>query len=72
MTSMLEHLPRYVSLHQLARRSGIHRNTLTLLMARGELKPTAMQSLGDGREGFLFSVGMIDRLTRPPGDNSLL
>jgi len=72
MTSTLEHLPRFVSLHQLAGRSGIHRNALTLLMARGQLKPTAMLNLGDGREGFLFPVSTIDRLTRPAGDNSLL
>lgn len=72
MISTLDHLPRYVSLHQLARRSGIHRNALTLLMARGQLKPTAMQNLGDGREGFLFPASTIDKLTRPAGDTSLL
>ena len=34
-------------------------------MARGQLKPTAMQNLGDGREGFLVPVSTIDKLTRP-------
>jgi len=31
-----------------------------------------MQNLGDGREGFLFPVSTIDKLTRPDGDTSLL
>ncbi len=72
MISTLEHLPRFVSLHQLARRSGIHRNALTLLMARGELRPTGMQYLGNGREGFLFPASTIDKLTKPATKISLL
>jgi hypothetical protein len=55
-------LPRYVSLHQLALRTGINRNALTMMMARGRLMPTAVQDLGDGRETFLFPVGAIGRL----------
>jgi hypothetical protein len=55
-------LPRYVSLHQLALRTGINRNALTMTIARGQLMPTAMQDLGDGRETFLFPVGAIGRL----------
>ena len=55
-------LPRYVSLHQLALRTGINRAALTMMMARGQLKPTAVQDLGDGRETFLFPVGVIGRL----------
>lgn len=55
-------LPRYVSLHQLALRTGINRDALTMMMARGRLMPTAVQDLGDGRETFLFPVGAIGRL----------
>ena len=55
-------LPRYVSLHQLALRTGINRNALTMMMARGRLMPTAVQDLGDGRETFLFPLGAIGRL----------
>jgi len=73
MTSTLEHLPRFVSLHQLARRAGINRSTLTLMLARGSLHPTAMQSLGDGREAFLFPIRTIEKLTtKTEGDNALL
>ena len=55
-------LPRYVSLHQLARRTGINRNALAMLMARGQLAPTAVQDFGESRESFLFPVGAIGRL----------
>lgn len=58
-------LPRYVSLHQLARRTGINRNALAMLMARGQLTPTAVQDFGDGRESFLFPVGAVGRLKNP-------
>lgn len=55
-------LPRYVSLHQLALRTGINRAALTMMMARGQLTPAAVQDLGDERETFLFPVGTIGRL----------
>ncbi|MBE2180183.1 MAG: hypothetical protein IAE97_06895 [Chthoniobacterales bacterium] len=61
----LSPLPRYVSLHQLARRTGINRNALAMLMARGQLAPTAVQDFGEGREAFLFPVGAIGRLKNP-------
>lgn len=62
MTATTPQLPRYLSLHQLALRTGINRTALTMLMARGELAPTAVQDLGPGRETFLFPVGAIGRL----------
>jgi hypothetical protein len=71
--SNFDHLPRLVSLHQLARRTGIHRNALTLLMARGHLRPSAMQSVGGSRESFLFPVRTIEAVGRTSGlDQSLL
>ena len=71
MTSTLTHLPRYVTIHQLARRSGLNRNTLTMMMAHGRLKPTAMQSVDRGRESFLFPATLIGEVVRLAGADQL-
>jgi hypothetical protein len=65
MNCPVSQLPRYVTLHHLSQRTGIHRGRLALLMARGELTPAAMQEMGNGRETFLFPAGAIGRLNHP-------
>ena len=59
-------LPRLVSLHQLAQRSGMHRSALTLLMLRGDLRPAALQAVGHGRVQWLFEESAI---RNPPCSN---
>lgn len=65
MNGPISQLPRYVTLHHLSQRSGIHRGRLAMLMAKGQLTPAAMQEMGNGRETFLFPVGAIGRLKNP-------
>ena len=52
-------MPRFLTLHQLARRTGINRNALTMLMARGQITPTALLDFGDGRDTFLFPEQLL-------------
>ncbi len=65
MNCAVSQLPRYVTLHQLSQRSGVHRGRLALLMAKGQLAPVAMQEMGNGRETFLFPSGAVGRLKNP-------
>ena len=60
----LRTLPRVVSLHQLARRVGIHRSVVTALMLRGQLQPYALQDVGNGREQFLFAADAVEAAKR--------
>lgn len=62
MDATSQSLPRFLSLHQLARRTGINRNALAMIMARGQLVPAAIQDFGDRRESFLFSVDAVAAL----------
>lgn len=62
MNDPISQLPRYVTLHHLSHRSGIHRGRLAMLMAKGQLTPSAMQEMGNGRETFLFPVAAIAEL----------
>jgi hypothetical protein len=63
----LRTLPRVVSLHQLARRAGIHRSVVTALMLRGQLQPSALQDVGNGREQFLFAADAVETAKRLAG-----
>jgi len=72
MTSTLDHLPRYVTIHQLARRSGLNRSTLTMMLAHGQIKPGAMQSVDRGRESFLFPASLIGEGPGLPGPANCL
>ncbi|MCX6972490.1 MAG: hypothetical protein NTV93_20395 [Verrucomicrobia bacterium] len=71
MTSTLDHLPRYVTIHQLARRSGLNRSTLTMMLAHGQIKPGAMQSVDRGRESFLFPASLIGEVAKLAGAGQL-
>jgi hypothetical protein len=69
----LQKLPRLVTLHQLSRRSGLHRSAVALLMLRGQITPEAMMDVGQGREQFLFASSAMDAVTKlTGGDRSLL
>ena len=67
IVSNLRNLPRVVSLHQLARRAGVHRSAVTALMLRGQLQPHALQDVGNGREQFLFAAEAIETVSRLAG-----
>ena len=60
----LRTLPRVLSLHQLARRAGVHRSAVTALMLRGQLQPYAIQDVGNGREQFLFAADAVQTVAR--------
>jgi hypothetical protein len=60
----LRTLPRLLSLHQLARRAGVHRSAVTVLMLRGLLQPHAIQDVGNGREQFLFAADAVQTVAR--------
>ena len=64
IVSNLQRLPRLMTLHQLARRAGVHRAHITALMLRGQLQPFALQDVGNGREQFLFPADAIQTVTR--------
>ena len=64
IVSNLRSLPRLMTLHQLARRAGVHRAHITVLMLRGQLQPFALQDVGNGREQFLFPADAIQTVTR--------
>ena len=67
IVSNLQRLPRLMTLHQLARRAGVHRAHITALMLRGQLQPFALQDVGNGREQFLFPADAIQTVTRLAG-----
>jgi hypothetical protein len=62
--SNLQRLPRLMTLHQLARRAGVHRAHITALMLRGQLQPHALQDVGGGREQFLFTLDAVEVVNR--------
>jgi hypothetical protein len=64
IVSNLQRLPRLMTLHQLARRAGVHRAHITVLMLRGQLQPHALQDVGNGREQFLFAVDAVETVRR--------
>ena len=64
IVSNLQRLPRLMTLHQLARRAGVHRAHITSLMLRGQLQPFALQDVGNGREQFLFAAAAVQTVTR--------
>ena len=64
IVSNLQRLPRLMTLHQLARRAGVHRAHITALMLRGQLQPYAIQDAGNGREQFLFAADAVETVKR--------
>lgn len=68
IVSNLQRLPRLMTQHQLARRAGVHRAQITLLMLRGRLQPAAIQNVGNGREQFLFAAEAVEAVARSAKD----
>jgi hypothetical protein len=65
--SSFNHVPRVMSMHQLALRAAVSRSQITALMLRGQLQPFAIQLGGDGREQFLFAENTLATVTTLAG-----